>query len=301
MLIKSKCILFFALFFSVFTMVAQEELNAIVTINSDKVQSTNKQVYKTLQEQLTEFVNQTKWTNKKFLPQERINCAFTFIINEQNGNNFTGSLQVQATRPVYGASYETPILNINDTSVSFQYNEFEPLIYNPNSFDGNLVSTVVFYVYTILGVDADTFKLKGGQAYFKKAENAMLQAQSNGGAAWQNEIGKQNRFALIDGLLSSKFEALRRINYNYHRKGLDVFSSDERKAKQELQNNIIQLQKLHNITIGNYMLRVFLDAKADEIVNIFSDGKTTGKEIKLKETLERIAPTQRDKWKKIKA
>ncbi len=185
-------LIFFISFFSVLSIMAQEEFNAIITINSDKVQSSNKQIYRTLQEQLTEFINQKKWTSKKFLPQERINSAFTIIINEQNGNAFTASLQVQATRPVYGSSYETPILNVNDTNFNFQYNEFEPLIYNPNSFDSNLVSTIVFYVYTILGIDADTFKLKGGQKYFKKAEKVMLQAQQSGDAGWENKIGKQN-------------------------------------------------------------------------------------------------------------
>lgn len=296
-----KFLVFVAIVFSVFTVVAQEELNAIVTINSDKVQSSNKQVYKTLQEQLTEFINQTKWTNKKFLPQERINCAFTIIIDSQENNNFSGSLQVQSTRPVYGSSFETPILNINDTNFNFQYTEFAPLIYNPNSFDSNLVSTIVFYVYTILGVDADTFKLNGGSEYLKKAENVVLQAQQGNGTGWENKIGKQNRFMLIDNLLSAKFSELRNTYYQYHRKGFDLFSKNEKEAKNEMLNAILKLNKLHNITVGNYMIRVFLDAKANEIVSIFSDGKTTGKEIQLQEILQKIAPTQSDKWKEIKS
>ena len=236
-----KILLLLILVFSVFTVVAQEELNAIVTINADKVQSTNKQVYTTLEKSLNEFINQTKWTTKKFLPQERINCAFTIIVNEQSGNNFNASLQVQATRPVFKSSYETPILNINDSNFNFQYNEFDPLLYNPTIFDSNLVSTIVFYVYTILGVDADTFALNGGEEYFKFAENVMLQAQQSGGAGWQNEIGKQNRFSLIDSLLSSKFSVLRAIYYNYHRKGFDIFSEDDKKAKNEIVNSILQL------------------------------------------------------------
>lgn len=284
-----------------FTVVAQEELNAIVTINADKVQSSNKQVYTTLQKSLTEFINQTKWTNKKFLPQERINCAFTIIVNEQSGNNFNASIQVQATRPVFNSSYETPILNINDSNFNFQYNEFDPLIYNPNSFDSNLVSGIVFYIYTILGVDADTFALNGGQEYLKQAENVMLQAQQSGSAGWQNEIGKQNRFSLIDSLLSSKFAALRAIYYNYHRKGFDTFSVNEKESKTEILNSILNLEQLFNITVGNHMIRIFLDAKSDEIVNVFSDGTRTGEEEKLKTVLQKISPTLSDKWKKIKA
>lgn len=289
------------LIFSTIVLFAQEqEINAVVTVNADRVQSSNKQVYKTLEKSLTEFINQTRWTDKNFLPQERVNCAFTIIVNEQVGNQFKGSIQVQSSRPVYNSSYTTPLLNINDTDFTFQYNEFEPLLYNPNSFDSNLVSTIVFYVYVILGIDADSFALKGGQEYLKKAEDVMLQAQQSGGAGWENKIGKQNRYALIDNLISSKFEPLRTIYYEYHRKGFDFFATNAKTAKEQIEKSIVQLQELYNITIGNYMIRIFLDAKSDEIVNVFSDGKPTRTQEVLKSVLERISPTNRNKWKKIK-
>ena len=279
--------------------VQSQELNALVTINADKVQSSNKQVYETLQKSLTEFINEKQWTNKNFKEQERINCAFTIIINEQNGNNFSGSLQIQSTRPVYNSTYASPILNLNDTNFNFRYNEFDPLIFNPTTYDSNLISTIAFYVYVILGVDADTFALNGGTAYLKQAENAMLQAQSNGETGWQNAVGKPNRFALIDNLLSSKFSGLRSIYYNYHRKGFDNFADNKKTAKETVEQNVIALEKLHNITIGNYMIRVFLDAKGDEIVNVFSDERPTNNQQKMVGILESIAPTYKDKWKKI--
>ncbi|MCD8400051.1 DUF4835 family protein [Tenacibaculum finnmarkense] len=292
---------FFLIFIlsAVFSLQSQE-LNALVTINTDKIQSSNKQVYQTLQKSVTAFINETQWTTKTFKQQERINCAFTIIISEQNSNNFTASLQVQATRPVFNSSYATPILNINDTNFNFKYSEFAPLIFNPNTYDSNLVSTIAFYVYTILGIDADTFALKGGTDYLKTAENIMLQAQSSGESAWQNKIGKQNRFALIDGFLSSKFSPLRSVYYEYHRKGFDNFSADKELAKQTIQKNVIALEKLHNISIGNYMIRVFLDAKADEISNVFSDGKPAKNTQKMLSVLNKIAPTYKDKWKTIK-
>lgn len=289
----------FALTLVVTTSIYSQELNALVTINSDKIQSSNKQVYETLQSSLTEFLNQKQWTSKTFKIQERINCAFTIIINEQNGNNFSASLQVQATRPVYKSSYTTPILNINDVNFNFKYNEFDPLIYNPNSYDSNLVSVIAFYAYVIVGVDADTFAKKGGEKYLKQAENAMLQAQSNGESGWQNNIGKQNRFSLIDNLLSQKFTVLRNIYYNYHRNGFDNFADNKDKAKETIETNVIQLDRLHNITVGNYMIRIFLDAKGDEIVNVFSDGKPTRNQQKMIQVLQKIAPTYEDKWKNI--
>ncbi|MFL0095968.1 type IX secretion system protein PorD [Tenacibaculum maritimum] len=276
-----------------------QELNALVTINADKIQSSNKQVYKTLEKSLTEFLNQTEWTKKKVKVQERINCAFNIIINSQANNNFDASLQVQSTRPAYNSTYETPILNINDTDFSFTYNEFDPLIYNPTSFDSNLISTIVFYVYTIIGVDADTFALKGGEDYLKEAENVMLQAQQSGGAGWENVIGKQNRFSIIDNLLSAKYDPLRTIYYNYHIKGLDIFSEDEKEAKKNIQTSVEQLESLYNISIGNLMIRMFLDAKSDEIVNMFSDGALGKNPQKMKQVLQKVSPTNGDKWQKI--
>lgn len=281
------------------TIANSQELNARVIINADKVQSTNKQVYKTLQTALTEFINQTEWTDKVVKPQERINCAFSIIINTQSGNNFDASVQVQSTRPVFGSTYESPILNINDGDFNFKYNEFDPLLYNPTQFDSNLVSTIVFYVYTILGVDADTFALKGGQKYLKQAERVMLQAQQSGISGWQSQVGSQNRFALIDNLLSQKYTNLRSIYYSFHRKGLDKFSSNLDQGKKQIELSVTQLERLFNIDVGNYMIRVFLDAKSDEIVTIFSDGKKSTNQQKMATVLQRVMPTQGNKWRKI--
>lgn len=281
------------------TNLSSQELNALVTINTEKIQSSNKQVYTTLQTALTEFLNQKQWTDKRFKVQERINCAFTIIVNEQNGNDFSASLQVQATRPVYKSSYASPILNINDLNFNFKYNEFDPLIFNPNIYESNLVSTIAFYAYVIIGIDGDTFQQNGGEAYYKQAENAMLQAQSNGESGWQNQIGKQNRFTLIDSLLSQKFSPLRNIYYNYHRNGFDKMISNIDEAKLEIEKNIIDLDKIHNITVGNYMIRVFLDAKADEIVNVFSQGKQSPNQQKMKAVLQAVSPTYENKWEKI--
>ncbi|NVK09025.1 MAG: DUF4835 family protein [Tenacibaculum sp.] len=291
---------FFILFLLLVTFSSySQELNATVIINSDKVQSSNKQVYQTLQKALTEFINDKQWTNRNFKQQERINCAFNIIINEQNGSNFSATIQVQSTRPVYNSTYATPVLNINDTNFNFRYNEFDPLIYNPTIYESNLISTIAFYVYTILGVDADTFALKGGENYLKQAENIMLLAQSNGESGWQNQVGKQNRFALIDNLLSSKFSALRSIYYNYHRNGFDNFVDNKNSAKEAIEKSVLDLDKLHNITIGNYMIRVFLDAKGDEIVNVFSDGITSRNQSQMITVLNKIAPTYKDKWKNL--
>lgn len=278
-----------------------QELNCTVTINSDKISGSNRQVFTTLQTALDEFVNQKQWTNKTYKPQEKINCAFNITINKQPAaNRFEATIQVQAARPVYGSTYATPIININDSDFNFKYDEFQPLIYNETTFESNLVSTLVYYVYVILGVDADTFQLNGGNPYYKKAKDVMLLAQQSGGLGWNDEVGTQNRFSLIDNLTSQKLSVFKNVLYSYHRKGLDEFFRDKQKAKSNISNAVLQLESLHNKVIGNFILRFFFDAKADEIANVFSDGPRAGDTTRLQKLLQRISPTNNDKWQKIR-
>ncbi len=295
-----KIILLFVLFFLVFT-VKSQELNCLVTVNTDKISGSNKQVFATLQKSLTEFINQTKWTDKVVEPHERINCGITIIINSQpSSNRFEASIQVQSTRPVFNASYTTPILNLKDNDFSFKYTEFDPLVYNPTSFDSNLISTIVFYVQVILGLDADTFAKYGGEKFLKEAEKIMLNAQQSGISAWSNQVGKINRFLLIDNLLSSRLKGYRNTQYNYHRKGLDLFVKDKAAGKKTIEKSVISLQSIYNKTIGNYLIRVFFDAKADEIVNMYSDTSNLGNSQRLVQVLRKISPNNNSKWRKIK-
>jgi hypothetical protein len=295
-----KLIVLLIAFFA-FTTTNAQEINALITVNSDQISGSNKQVFTTLQTSITEFINQTKWTDKNFKPQERVNCAFTITINKQaNSNRFEASLQIQAARPVYGTSYTTPIINISDSDFNFKYDEFQPFNYNENSFESNLISTIVFYVNVILGVDADTFKLNEGDSYYKKAKDVMLLAQQSGGSGWQDQVGQQNRFTLIDNLTSTKLTTFKNIVYNYHRLGMDVFSKDKGKAKSTIEKSVLQLESLYNKVIGNQIIRFFLDAKSDEIATMFSDGPRTSNASRMQTLLQRISPTNNDKWQKIK-
>jgi hypothetical protein len=289
---------FLLLFFSI-SLLKSQELNCLVTVNYNQVQGSNTQIFKTLEKSLTEFVNQTKWTTKEVKPEERIDCAFTIIISSRASNTFKATLQVQSSRPVYDSSYASPILNLKDNDFNFKYNEFDPLIYNRNSFDSNLISTIVFYANIILGADADTFKRNGGEVYLKEAQNVMLQAQQSGLASWQNVVGKQNRFLLIDNLLSPKLRPYRAATYTYHRLGLDVFSSNKKKGKQTIENAILSLESIYNKTVGNYLIRLFFDAKADEIVNMYSDGPVTNSQKRLTQMVKKISPNNNSKWKNI--
>ena len=293
-----KLIFLFLVVFSIFNINSQE-LNCLVTVNSEQIAGSNKQVFTTLQNSLTEFINQKKWTNREVKPEERINCAMTIIVTSRDANTFKATLQVQSTRPVYNSTYASPILNLKDNDFTFRYNEFDPLIYNRNSFDSNLISTIVFYTYVILGTDADTFKKYGGEENLKEAQNVMLQAQQSGLASWSNQVGKQNRFTLIDNMLSDKLKNYRTVLYDYHRNGLDNFSSDKKNAKQKLENSILSIESLYNKTVGNYLIRLFFDAKADEIVNVYSDGPDTRSVQRLVQVLRKISINNNSKWSAI--
>jgi hypothetical protein len=283
---------------SVITVNAQE-LNCLVTVNSEQVTGSNKQVFTTLQNSISEYINQTKWTNKEVASEERINCAMNIIVTSRDNNNFDATIQVQSTRPVYGSSYTTPVLNIKDNDFSFKYNEFDPLIYNKNSFDSNLVSTIVFYVNIILGSDADTFKKYSGETYLKEAQNVMLQAQQSGLSSWQNQVGKLNRFSLIDNILSPKLKNYRNVLYDYHRKGLDYFYTDKDVGKQQIEDSLLSIENIFNKSIGNNLIRIFFDAKSDEIVSVYSDGPKTRNAQRVVQTLRKISANNNSKWSEI--
>ncbi len=276
-----------------------QEVNCLVNINYEQIGGSNRQVFQTLKTALTEFINQTKWTNRVVKPEERIDCALNIIITSREDNTFTGTLQIQSSRPVFGSTYATPLLNIRDNDFIFRYNEFDPLIYNRNSFDSNLISTIVFYVYTIIGVDADSFSKYGGEFELKEAQNAMLQAQQSGIAAWQNVVGQQNRFLLIDDVLSPNLTTFRDVLYEYHIKGLDNFSSNKDFAKQTIEDSVLKIENLFNKTVANNLIRLFFDAKADEIVNIYTDGPKTRNAERLVTSLKKISPNNSSKWRKL--
>ncbi|MDD7913102.1 DUF4835 family protein [Polaribacter ponticola] len=293
-----KLVFLFALLLSSINTNSQE-LNCLVTVNDEQVAGSNKQVFTTLQKSLNEFINQTKWTDRIVDNEEKVDCAMTIIITARDNNTFTATLQVQSTRPIFGSSYTSPVLNLKDNDFSFKYNEFDPLVYNKNSFDSNLISTIVFYVYTILGLDADTFSKYGGETELKEAQNVMLQAQQSGLSSWQNVVGKQNRYLLIDNLLSPKLKNYRNTLYNYHIKGLDNFANNKDYAKQSIEDAVLSIEGIYNKTVGNFLIRTFFDAKADEVVSIYSDGPRTRNAARLATTLRKISPNNNAKWRSI--
>lgn len=270
----------------------------MVTVNSDQVSQTNQQIFKTLERSLNDFVNKTKWTNRVYKENERVNAQMFITITSYESNRFEGNIQIQSSRPVFNTSYETPVFNYKDSQFNFEYIEFQPLIYNENVFDSNLVGVVSYYVYVILGLDADTFSLEGGTELFRKAQQITTQAQGTSYSGWDQSTDR-SRFELVDNLLSNAYREYRIAMYNYHRKGLDILADNNSTGKQVIAGTMRLFETMIKRRPNAFLIQTFFDAKSDEIQNIFSDGPKVDV-VKLKETLNRIAPLYSSTWNDIK-
>ncbi len=293
-----RSILFVLFLIISFVPLSAQELNCTVTLNSDQVAQTNQQVFKTLERSLNDFVNKNKWSNRVYKENERVNAQMFITITEYESNRFKGNIQIQSSRPVFNTSYETPVFNYKDNQFNFEYIEFQPLIFNENIFESNLVSVISYYVYVILGLDADTFSLEGGNEYFRVAQKIVTQAQSSNSAGWSQSTDR-SRFELVDNLMSNTYREYRVAMYNYHRKGIDILADNNSTGKQVIAGTLNLFETMIKRRPNAFLISTFFDAKSDEIQNVFSDGPKVDV-VKLKETLNRIAPLYSSTWNEIK-
>ncbi len=276
-----------------------QSVNCNFVLNSDFVDQTNQQVFLTLEKSVNEFINNNLWNDKFLKTHQRVKFNLVLNLNSYVGSNFTGTLQVQVERPVYESTYLTPIFNFLDKDISFQYDEYQPLFYNPVNFESNLISILSFYVYVAMGMEADTFKINSGTPFFKEAQKIVSLAQQNNIKGWNQSDGTRNRFWLVDTLLSNTFREYRTVQYEYHRRGMDFMTTDLKKAKNGVSFSLEKFLPLYKRRPNAFLIQTFFDAKADEIVDIFSQGP----EIEIKQTLKtlnKIAPYFGPQWKKIR-
>ncbi|MBK0369009.1 type IX secretion system protein PorD [Flavobacterium agrisoli] len=283
--------------FFIFGLLQAQQLNCTVTINTQMLASTNQQVYKTLQNAISDFVNNTDWAGSALKQNEKINCSMYITLTSQNSNQFSGTIQVQASRLVYNSTYSSPIFNYNDKDFTFNYTEFQNLIFNPNTYDGNLISVLAFYSYVILGLDADSFAPMAGNRYFEIAQNIGNVAQQGNNKGWTQADGLQNRYYLINDMMSPMYMELRQTSFNYH-KGLDLMTQDVKSAKEKIKASLLNITKVSSVKPNAFLTRVFFDAKSDEIVSIFSGGPTIPVS-DLLDTLNKISPLNSSKWAEI--
>ena len=276
-----------------------QQFNCEVVINAEQTGNSNVTVFKTLENALEEFVNQTVWTDQTLQPHERINCSFFINITSFDSNSFSGTLQVQSSRPVFGSTMISPVFNFNDEDFSFNYTEYESLDFSPNTYSSNLVSVVSFYVYTILGLDADTFEEMGGTPYFETASQIAGTAQQGNYTGWKATDGNNSRYRLNADLLSNAFTGYREALYIYHREGLDLMHSSPELGKRGVARALLVLEEMNSNRPNSLLVRTFFDAKAMEVEEIFRGGPSVSiKEVV--DALNKMAPTFSDNWANIR-
>jgi hypothetical protein len=253
------------------TAIAQE-LRCNISISAQKIQGANKTVFETMQSDLYEFMNNRKWTDQKFAMDERIECNIFINLDEQiSSDEFKGSIQVQLRRPVLNSSYETILLNIKDNDFQAKYIEYQTLEFNETSNKDNLTNILAYYAYIILGMDADSFSPEGGTDFFQKALAIVNFSQNSPEKGWKAFESERNRYWLVENILNKSYAGFRSCIYQYHRQGLDVMSEKAPEGRGVIAESLKSIQKVFRTRPSLYILQVFFDAKADELVNIFSD------------------------------
>ena len=279
-----------------------QELNCKVVVSSNLINQTNQKIFNTLEVSIKEFMDSKAWTSKKWSYEEKINCTLIFNITEydNSNNNFKGTLQILSQRPTYESSYSTTIINYQDNDINFKYDEYQPLFYNSNVYESNLISILSFYAYIILGLDSDSFKINGGQRYFSIAQQIVNLAQQNNVSGWNTDGSRKNRYWFVDSILSNAFVDFRTSIYEYHRKGLDQMTTDIKLAKENIFSSLKKLDNLNNRRPNSFLIQFFFDTKATEIVSIFSDGPSIPT-TEIKQLLKKIAPFYNNLWREIRS
>jgi len=293
----------YSLFILTSTLQAQE-LNCNVIINHDQVQGTNTQVFTTLEQSIKEFVNTTRWTDMVVTEKERIDCTFMLIISSVSTEGlFTAEMQVQCRRPVYHTSYQSPLVNLKDNNCSFTYQEYDRLEYQPTQFTSNLAALISFYCYYILAMDADSYSRLGGTPYYQQCENIVSLAQSGSlqegeATGWQAFNNNRSRYALINQLMDQAFQPFREYIYTYHRLGLDLMSDNVANGRARIAQDIQILQEANRARPATYVVYTYMDAKNDELVQLFQKGTAEEKK-KVYDVCMAVDPTRQEQYDKI--
>ncbi len=280
-----------------------QELKCNISINSEQVQGSNKAIFTTLQQSMEEFVNTQRWTNMTFQEKERIECSMMIVVKSVQDNMFVCEFTCQSRRPVFGTTYTTPTLNIKDANFTFTYQEYDRMEFQHNTFTSNLTAMVAYYCYLIIAHDMDSFAKLGGTPYFQVCEDIVTSAQSASldnaeMVGWKAFESNRNRYALTNNLMDEAFKKYRAYYYDYHRHGLDEMVNNVANGRARIAKDIKVLKEAYNARPATYLVGTFLDAKSDELVNIFKSGTADEKKM-VYELLMDIDPTRQDTYENI--
>ncbi len=280
-----------------------QELNVTVRINTPKLQLTDPAVFETLEQTIRDFMNNQRWTDDVYAEEERIKVDIVMTISEErSATSFKAELAIQAGRPVYGSTYETPILSHLDKDVTFTYEQFQPLEFSQNSFNDNLSSILSFYAYLIIGLDGDSFAPFGGEPSFQKAWD-ILNAVPPGVAAsnpgWRSLDGNRNRYWIIENLLNPRMRPFRQAWYDYHRLGLDIMHQDPVAGRNVILQALQAIADAARSYPNAMIIQMFANAKSNEIVEIFKPASAAEK-VSLRQAMTRIDPANAAKYRNLR-
>jgi len=289
-----------------YSSISAQELNARVRVVDNQIPSTvDRKIFRTLETSLTNFLNNRKWGNDNFKPNEKINCQFLITLQQMpEPNIFSASITIQVARPVYSTSYVSPIINFQDPNFDFRYVESQPMEFNENRISGtdplvsNLTAVIAYYAYIILGFDYDSFSIKGGEMLFQKALNIVNNApDATKISGWKSfENNNRNRYWLAENLINNRYAVIHDIYYNYYRRGLDVMYEDENAARAEILNALVYMDNMNRETPSLMIVQFFMLGKADELINIFKKAPPQDKS-KIVEILSRLDVSNSNKYK----
>lgn len=276
-----------------------QELNCTVEVNSQQVEGTNKSVFETLQEAMSTYMNETKFSNAIFSPNEKIECRIFLTVKEYTDDRIKGELQLQLSRPVYNSTYTTTLFNFRDTKVEFAYREGDPLIFNENTVENNLTAILDYYAYLFLAIDFDSFSPKGGQPFYDRAQSVVQQAQSIGEVGWRTFEDTKNRAAVLSSFTDTNTSGIRNLIYDYHRKGLDEMVTSPDKGRAVITESLKELKTVADNSPMSVALSLFRDSKLDELVNVYSKAPSSERDAAY-DILQPIYPTESERLDKIK-
>ncbi len=276
-----------------------QELNCTVEVNAQKIEGGSKSVFQTLQESISEYMNETRFSNATFSNNEKIDCRLYLTVSEYNDDRITGDLQIQLSRPVYNSTYTTTLFNFKDNKVSFEYREGEPLIFNATTIDNNLTAILNYYAYLFLALDFDSFSPMGGEPFYERAATILQAAQSLGETGWKAFEDPKNRSGVLTSFTSPSTSSYRQMLYDYHRKGLDEMVTSPDKGRASITSSLSAIENVYKADPMSAALSIFRDSKLDELVNVYSKAPQTERELVYK-LLQPIYPSENERLNKIR-
>ncbi|MDP3443538.1 MAG: DUF4835 family protein [Ignavibacteria bacterium] len=278
-----------------------QEFLCDISVSAPEIEGTDRRAFESLQSALYEFMNNRKWTNVNIKNLERIECTMLITIRERiSSDEYRANLNVVLRRPIYKTAYNSISLNFVDENFQFKYIESQTLEFSETSFISNLTSVMGFYAYVMLGLDFDSYALNGGDAFFLAADAIVNSAQGANETGWKAFDGYKNRYWLIENIRNPAYRSLRQFNYEYHRMGLDMMADNPDEGRANILNALTYLEQTHKARSGLFLMQLIMDAKRDELINVFTKGSPQEK-TKAANILRLIDPANSSKYDKIVA